>query len=344
MKLQDIKLTPLLDTLYLEDISDEEYFSKKFSNYISNSRLSLINPEQEGTPDKFFNSKFNNFSESLVLGSLVHCIALQPESYTICDSADRPSGKAGQIADLTYKKTGEVPTDEELKEAAIKVDYFGGDLSEKRLSNLRSTCNNYWRNRALFEHSYNDTKIPMYASPKSKEKAKACLESLDENSQIQELLHPTALLEEPIIGNEKTILVDLKVEMPDKEPFILKLKSKLDNFSINFDTETITVNDLKTTGNPVGIFNDAIHKFRYYREMGMYSFLLSLCAKKFYNMSNPTINSNFLVVSTIPNYETKVVPMTKSLFIKGFNEFKNLTRLVAYYVATDPRYSYFAAV
>ena len=148
MKLQDIKLTPLLDTLYLEDISDEEYFSKKFSNYISNSRLSLINPEQEGTPDKFFNSKFNNFSESLVLGSLVHCIALQPESYTICDSADRPSGKAGQIADLTYKKTGEVPTDEELKEAAIKVDYFGGDLSEKRLSNLRSTCNNYWRNRA----------------------------------------------------------------------------------------------------------------------------------------------------------------------------------------------------
>ena len=47
-------------------------------------------------------------------------------------------------ADLTYKKTGEVPTDEELKEAAIKVDYFGGDLSEKRLSNLRSTCNNYW--------------------------------------------------------------------------------------------------------------------------------------------------------------------------------------------------------
>ena len=115
MKLQDIKLTPLLDTLYLEDISDEEYFSKKFSNYISNSRLSLINPEQEGTPDKFFNSKFNNFSESLVLGSLVHCMALQPESYTICNSADRPSGKAGQIADLTYKKTGEVPTDEEWK-------------------------------------------------------------------------------------------------------------------------------------------------------------------------------------------------------------------------------------
>ena len=64
MKLQDIKLTPLLDTLYLEDISDEEYFSKKFSNYISNSRLSLINPEQEDTPDKFFNSKFNNFSVS----------------------------------------------------------------------------------------------------------------------------------------------------------------------------------------------------------------------------------------------------------------------------------------
>lgn len=344
MTLQDIKLTPLLDTLYLEDISDEEYFSKKFSNYISNSRLSLINPEQEGSPDKFFNSKFDGYSESLVLGSLVHCMILQPESYMICESADRPSGKTGYIADLTYSKTGKVPSDEELQEAAAKIDYYGGNLSETRLNTLKNSCINYWRNRALFEQSYTDTKVPLYASNKSKEKANCCLKAVAKDSQIQELLHPTAILQEPIIGNEKTILMDLKVEMPDKDPFILKLKSKLDNFSINFDTETITVNDLKTTGSFIDEFQKSIDKFRYYREMGMYSYLLSLCAKKFYNMENPTINSNFLVVSTVPQYYTRVFPMTKQLFVRGFNEFKNLVRLVAYYVATDSRYSYFASV
>ena len=49
-----IKITPLMDPLRLQKISDEEYFSKKYSNYISNSRLGLINPEQDGSPEKFF--------------------------------------------------------------------------------------------------------------------------------------------------------------------------------------------------------------------------------------------------------------------------------------------------
>ena len=43
-----------MDTLYLQKISDEVYFSKKYANHISNSRLGLINPEQGGDPKKFF--------------------------------------------------------------------------------------------------------------------------------------------------------------------------------------------------------------------------------------------------------------------------------------------------
>ena len=71
--------------------------------------------------------------------------------------------------------------------------------------------------------------------------------------------------------------------------------------------------------------------------MAIYCYLLSLCAKKFFNIEESQIKSNFLVVSTIPNYYTKVVPMTKKLFMKGFAEFKNLMKLVAYYVATGYR-------
>ena len=43
-----------MDTLRLQKISDEVYFSERYANYISNSRLSLINPSQEGSPEKFF--------------------------------------------------------------------------------------------------------------------------------------------------------------------------------------------------------------------------------------------------------------------------------------------------
>lgn len=54
MNLNEIKLTPLIDTLRLEKIDDAIYFSEKYSEYVSNSRLGLLNPRQEGSPEKFF--------------------------------------------------------------------------------------------------------------------------------------------------------------------------------------------------------------------------------------------------------------------------------------------------
>ena len=45
MRLADIELTPILDSLQLLKITDEEYFSDKYKHYISNSRLGLLNPK-----------------------------------------------------------------------------------------------------------------------------------------------------------------------------------------------------------------------------------------------------------------------------------------------------------
>lgn len=49
----EIKMTPLLDSIRLLDISDEEYFGSGYKNYISNSRLKLMNPEQGGSPELY---------------------------------------------------------------------------------------------------------------------------------------------------------------------------------------------------------------------------------------------------------------------------------------------------
>lgn len=341
LNLKDIKIEPILDTLRLEDISDDEYFSKRYSNYISNSRLGLINPKQGGTPEQFFNGKFTAFSDSLVLGSAVHECVLQPESFFLVDEVDRPNAKMGYLADLLYNKNGHVPTDDEIVQAAVKVDYYGGVLSENKILKIRSECNNYWRQRAIFESKLNTDKIPIYLSEKYRNCTKSCLTALQNNKSIQSLLRPKGLLKEPENGYERTILLDIKVTI-NEESFVLKLKSKLDQFTLDFDNNTIFVNDLKTTGKLVNEFNDAVSKYHYNREIAMYSYLLSLCAKKFYNMDNPVVKGNFLVVSTIPQYYTKVVPMTKEWFKTGFKEFSSLLKLVAYYVST--RYREFAAV
>ena len=63
-----------------------------------------------------------------------------------------------------------------------------------------------------------------------------------------------------------------------------------------------------------------------------YSWLLKLCAKKFYNIENTiATRGNFLVVSTIPDYNTLVYPMTPKLFKMGWEEVKYLLKCVAYF-------------
>lgn len=64
-----IEIKPLLNTLRLQKIDDSEYFSKKYSRYISNSRLSLINPKQDGTPEKFFEGFKPVYSSSFDIGN-----------------------------------------------------------------------------------------------------------------------------------------------------------------------------------------------------------------------------------------------------------------------------------
>lgn len=70
--LSDIQLVPLIDTLRVQKIDDSEYFSEKYNGYISNSRLSLINPEQDNDPEAFFEGlgKHNKYSDALIFGRI----------------------------------------------------------------------------------------------------------------------------------------------------------------------------------------------------------------------------------------------------------------------------------
>jgi hypothetical protein len=64
----DIKLTPIIESLKLEKIDDSVYFSKKYSNYISNSRLGLL---KSGGAKAFFEGFKPIFSSSLDLGKII---------------------------------------------------------------------------------------------------------------------------------------------------------------------------------------------------------------------------------------------------------------------------------
>lgn len=337
--LDNIKITPLLDTLRLEKISDAEYFSIRYKNYISNSRLSLINPKSEGSPEKFFEGFKSGFNPSFILGSTVHELVLQPDLFELADDVQRPTAKLGAVADeLYYISKERKPSKEEVNKAALKVDYYKGNLDEKKLANLYEKCIPYWDSRRQFESTYVGDKELIYLDSKSRETVCKCVTALKNNKNVQEILHPKSLIEPVISECEQAILLDIMVEIPDKnEKFTLKLKSKLDNYTIDKDMNVICVNDVKTLGKILSEFNNNVDKFSYNRELAMYSWLLSLCAKKFYNMDKPTIKGNYLVVSTVPDYYTKVVPMTKKMYKQGWNEFVYLLKFIASEVSSNYR-------
>lgn len=331
MELKDIKLTPLLETLRLEKISDKVYFSEKYSNYVSNSRLGLINPRQDGTPEKFFAGFSNTYSSSLEIGSAVHELVLQPESFELSEDIGKPTAKLGMMADELYPIfISRDVTQEDVIQASNKVNYYKGKIDSSRFSEVVNSCKSYWDSRRNRELDLSQDKEIIYMNNKSIEVVKSCVEALNKNTKAQDLLHPKGLLETPISENEQAILLDVKAECPNGKEFILHLKSKLDNYTIDLENNIITVNDIKTIGKVVSEIDNNIKQFRYSREFAMYIYLLKLCAEKFYNLKSPKIRANYLVVSTIPNFYSKVRPVTYSEIREGFHEFRTLLKYVAY--------------
>jgi hypothetical protein len=265
--------------------------------------------------------------------SAVHEQLLQPESFFLCDSVDRPTAKLGHIADIVYKPSGKFPLDAEIIAAAAKVDYYNGLLTAAQLHKVKEGIKKYIKDRYAFEQEKEDSRTPIYLDPKMRENFIRCCEAINKDTLAQKLLHPETLLTPAVSENEKTILLDVEVTVPDTEPFVLRLKSKLDNYTINSDENTVTVNDLKTTGRRKEDFPKAFQDFHYYRELGMYSYLLSLCGEKFYGLKNPIVKSNCLVVETSFNNESLVYKVPNQELMHGMAEFKFLLKLVAYYKA-----------
>ena len=326
--LSTIKITPLLDTLRLEDISDYDYFSEKYADRISNSRLGLL--KSKGAK-AFFNNEKLGFNQSFEFGGNLHALVLEPESYELIEGVNKPTAKAGVVSDWLYKGEETFPTDDDIKVASIKCSYYKDKLTNKRILEFRQKAEPYWKQRYLYElKNPKSEKNRIYTDEKSQLLLKTCLKSLNENEGIQNLLHPKGLIEDPYVACETTILMDIQVDIPGYESKIYKLKSKLDNFSIDKETNTITVNDLKTTSKLVKDFGQVIDYYSYNREIAMYSWLLSYCSEKFFNLEKPNIKGNFLVISTIPDYNTAIYPMTSDLYNKGFKEFVYLLKVVCY--------------
>lgn len=321
-----IKIIP--ESIQLIRLSDKEYFSEKYKDYISNSRLKLINPDEGGSEELFETGLKFAYNESLEIGSAVHEVLLQPDEFFVSDIR-KPTGKLGLFAEHVkqYLEEGKISDINEIYlKASQSADYYYNKLSENILNKAINQCSSFWE---CIETRVDKT--PIYLSDKMYEKYAQCISELYLNGKIMDQLYESY--------NEYAILCEI-----DVDGIIIKVKAKLDSFNIR--DNVVTLNDLKTTSHPINYFmgnnanlvdengnkykkwiDGSFQKYHYHRQIAFYLFLLQAYLYKEYNEIFE-YKANMLVVETVPNFKSKVFPVSDKDLRKGLEELKKCLLLV----------------
>lgn len=281
------EITIIPGSIKLIRLTDEEYFSSEYREYISNSRLGLINPDEGGSFEKFEQSTKKEYSDSFALGSAIHCSLLQTNEYKIANFT-KPNGKLGLFAEelFKYRQRG-LTIKDAIDKASEKANYYYGSLKGKKLKDAIISLLPFYIKRL---HYIEDPgKKTIFLSGGVSDKYRECMKNIEATpDQILNQINPDGLFTKPEIFNEYAILCE--VEHIDEDTGLItriKLKAKLDNFIVFHDTQTIVLNDLKTTSSPISYFmgnnvrvisesgeesiqwyNGSFQKYHYYRQMG----------------------------------------------------------------------------
>lgn len=351
MDISKYKIIPKPETAKRLTMSDAEYFGNALTGYVSNSQLSLLNPAQGGSYAKFLagfdDSNMN--ANSLELGSAVHALFLEAHSYRLSDYT-KPSGKVGPIIYDTYNliKNGDKREfDVILKECALNNDYYSNSLTEKRILTLKEKGVPYFNYLQGVVKTDDVTEIVL--SEDMRNKCSTIIKNLNADPSIMLKFFPEDLLGEVKVYYEDVITMDIDVELEPGIIQTIKLKGKIDQWSIDYENKAISINDLKTTGKECKYFagfefddfvtgekrfvNGSFQNFHYHRQVAMYSWMIWHYTQEIRKNDKAwTMNSNIGVVETIGEHNTLLLPVSKTTVMSGYKEFDTLIKTLAHYM------------
>lgn len=338
LKFSDFRIIPDIDSAHREVIDDGEYFSTKYSKFLSNSRLRWINPEEGGSPQLFLNPPRLHLG-SLSMGSYIHGSVLNPEEFYLAPKIDKPSAKLGLVIDeieklLKSKKVKFDSFDDLVKAAALEVDYYSKTIDSK-IDFIKSAWSQY-ATRLEEVKPLAEGKPILTLSNTDWDTAQRCVESLKSNQVIMSKIHPTDVFGDPIESYcEDALFMDYIVTYQGKQCATLRFKLKIDNWTVDEDSKVVTVNDLKTTGHQVDTFTEpggSLERLHYYRQLSIYSEILMYYLLKTRGISKEfgwTVNHNILAVETVMNNYSKCFVINDAYIHKGIDEAHELLKRVA---------------
>lgn len=336
INLNNIKLTPNLDSIQRKKLSDQDYFSHKYSDYISNSRLKLINIDQNGSPSKYKAGFTGETSISFSLGSAIHELFLQHDIFTLGPDLKKPSAKLGLVIDIIRElRCLGYTINNSITEACQRVHYYENSINISKIKSIIKAGFKYYQScKSILDENV------ILVDTRSRNTILNCIKNLKNNHHIMNLVFPIDLFGDKIASyNEEAFFIDIKA-IYNEQYCTLKLKMKADNWTIDLFNKIIVLNDLKTTGHFINNFmspKGSMETFHYSRQFGMYLWiLLRYCEKEYgYNSEEWTVKCNVIVVETTANNNACVFQINKNFLERGRKEFCRLLKTVAYCEMND---------
>lgn len=329
INLKDIHLSPDLDSVFCSKITDKEYFSNKYRDYISNSRLKLINLEQGGSPSLYKKGLIEETNQSLTLGSSVHELFLQEENFYLGPKTNKPTAKLGLVLDtiISLRNSGSTIY-HSIIEACQRIHYYENTINPIRITAIiKQGLDYYFQYKKIYKEGI------ILLSNKDRDTVDNCVSNLRNNRYITNIVFPNNYINTTIkYFNEEAFFININATYKDKS-CTLKLKMKVDNWTIDIANKIITLNDLKTTSHNINTFmENSFVKFHYTRQFSMYLWiLLRYCEKVYgYNSKEWTVKCNVIVVETTGNNRVTIYSISKSFLEEGRKEFCRLLKSVAY--------------
>ena len=343
--LENITLKPLFSSVERIQMEDPEYFAL---DAISNSKLALINPDQDGSPQKFFRERKETSSTALELGTAVHALLLEKDKNFLSDF-EKPGGKIPLLIKTAYnlsiREQNPVDYTEALTIACKIHDYYSNALSENRINTLREKGQDYLN---FLKEEAKPGMVVLTAD--QRDKCLKCVGSVKENSYTIELLYPE-ISDTLLSFDEDVILMDIEAYFEDgvdSDSIIMKTKGKIDNWSIDLEKNIITMNDLKTTGKSIQFFpgrwqedkyeegkqifiEGSFQKYHYSRQLAFYMSMLLAYCNKTYGERDWQLAVNIVAVETVYPYRSQVFRIGEEALKKGMDEYNMLMKRVAYH-------------
>ena len=288
----------------LEDIGmrEEAFYNKNFKfSFSSLSRLleaPAIFYKEYVILDKEIKSE-----RYLVMGSLIHCLLLEPETKDdkfILSPTDLPGGGGKDVIDAIFELHTELP--EEEKEFSSLENFSEQIITILKEINLHQSLTDDGKRLAKIIDAKNINYFEFLKRKGSRElidpdmlnEALVAIEVIKANKHLVELLG----IDHGPNDNKFAVYNEIELDM-DLPEFPFGLKGIIDNLTIDAVKRIVNINDFKTSGRILTHFPESVENYKYWLQGAIYYRLVNNYLEAHgINIEDGswTVNINFVII------------------------------------------------